>query len=720
MLENLFDVILQMSFYGMIAGAFAALLCILLRYLPCSRRVGFLLWAVVSVRLVCPFTVPVPQYTGAGNSRIGVSSDTMGTNGTLRAVSDTDLDALSDTASDKTLDTGFLGDAVRKDGDHSRSAGEQMFSADENETDGRIRAAQNSAAAGVSEENSGRRTDFLQQMYLSCTQMLDELWSVLPKSYLAMIWLVGVLVFWGFGIWDAYRLHKRMRFAMKIADGVYEVDTIRSSCVVGILRPRIYQMSGLSERQREYILCHEQEHIRHRDYIWKPLAYAIVGLHWFNIPLWALYEMFQNEMERYCDERVIAKLGRKKKEDYCEVLLQMAVRRSRFALSPLAFGENRGKNDMKDRIGQILNQKKHSRMIQAGVLAVSLGIGTLLLSGGEVLGAQTETEIETQVTKETKVTEPLEEELGEMLTGAETETEAEYVYKVTEYPLEELAKTLYELRNPYVGDASANGALLEALRVYLPDTEITQEIEAEEEPYRLILNMKEGPDMEEQTSLYQYGELNKVAAVLLALIDNVDEVVFSYPTEDEEKNSVQINEAYDAEWVTECYDGIAVKDYAQSEEKVLELLKALDWPLYFDEAGNALTAEMTAKEGETMNVLVDGNSFSAIGGADGPTSIFIAGQRKAADDDEAETDTEAEAAARVADKEAGEAARDAAAMNAAARAADKEAGEAARAAAEINAAEKSGYCVRDTECGRIGEHHHEEYHRNHRSVGSGD
>ena len=392
-------------------------------------------------------------------------------------------------------------------------------------------------------------------------------------------------------------------------------------------------------------------------------------------------------MERYCDERVIAKLGRKKKEDYCEVLLQMAVLRSRFALSPLAFGENRGKNDMKDRIGQILNQKKHSRMIQAGVLAVSLGIGTLLLSGGEVLGAQTETEIETQV---------------------------------TEYPLEELAKTLYELRNPYVGDASANGALLEALRVYLPDTEITQEIEAEEEPYRLILNMKEGPDMEEQTSLYQYGELNKAAAVLLALIDNVDEVVFSYPTEDEEKNSVQINEAYDAEWVTECYDGIAVKDYAQSEEKVLELLKALDWPLYFDEAGNALTAEMTAKEGETMNVLVEGNSFSAIGGADGPTSIFIAGQRKAADDDEAETDTEAEAAARVADKEAGEAARDAAAMNAAARAADKEAGEAARAVAEINAAEKSGYCVRDTECGRIGEHHHEEYHRNHRSVGSGD
>lgn len=616
MLENLFDAILQMSFYGTLAGFCAAILCLLLRYLPCSRRVGFLLWAVVALRLVCPFTVPVLQSdTNASGNADGGSIETW-TIGIEPGSSALDLKGNHLVESGGT-EYGILAERI----------GDRM---QERRVD---HASVGRVPAGDTDENQKKDPDFLQRLYFDYAAIYQEGWEWMQdlKPYLAMLWLVGVLVFWGFGIWDAYRLHKRLRFAMKIADGVYEVDTIRSSCVAGIRRPRIYLMSGLNERQREYILCHEQEHIRHRDYIWKPLAYAIVGLHWFNIPLWALYEMFQNEMERYCDERVIAKLGRKKKEDYCEVLLQMAVRRSRFALSPLAFGENRGKNDMKDRIGQILNHKKHSRMIQAGVFAVSLGVGTLLLSGGEVLGAQTETEIE---------------------------------QPVTEYPLKELAKTLYELRNPYVGDASANGALLEALRVYLPDTEITQEIEAEEEPYRLILNMKEGPDMEDQTSLYQYGELNKAAAVLLALIDNVDEVVFSYPTEDEEKNSVQINEAYDAEWVTECYDGLAVKDYAQSEEKVLELLKALDWPLYFDEAGNALTAEMTAEEGETMNVLVDGNSFSAIGGADGPTSIFIAGKQKDV--------------------------------------------------------EQSGYCIRDTECERTGEHHHEEYHRNHRSVGSGD
>lgn len=283
MLENLFDAILQMSFYGTIAGFCAAILCLLLRYLPCSRRVGFLLWAVVAVRLVCPFTVPVPQYTGTGSSRIGISSDAMETNGALGAVSDTDSDMISDTASGKDLDTGFLGDAVRKDGDHSRSVGEQILSADDKEKDGRIRAA------------------------------LDKLWTVLPKSYLAMLWLVGVLVFWGFGIWDAYRLHKRLRFAMKIADGVYEVDTIHSSCVVGIFCPKIYLRPGLDTEQRKYILCHEQEHIRHRDYIWKPLAYAIVGLHWFNVLLWVMYETFQNELERYCDERVVARFGAEKR-----------------------------------------------------------------------------------------------------------------------------------------------------------------------------------------------------------------------------------------------------------------------------------------------------------------------------------------------------------------------------------------------------------------------
>lgn len=597
MLESLFDVILQMSFYGMIAGAFAALLCILLRYLPCSRRVGFLLWAVAALRLVCPLTVPIPQHTGA----------------------DMTLIAADEVASDK----GFNMSSASKDGDSGGSTGAQMQPVNPAEKNGSIHSAKNSAA-GADGEGGSRMPDFLQQIYFAFTEVSGKLWSVLPKSYVAILWFAGVLVFWGFGIWDAYRLHKRLRFAMKIADGVYEVDTIRSSCVAGIRRPRIYLMSGLNERQKECILCHEQEHIRHRDYIWKPLAYVILGLHWFNIPLWIFYEMFQNEMERYCDERVVARFGAEKKEDYCEVLLQMAVRRSQFPLSPLAFGENRRKNDMKDRVGQILNQKKHSRMMQAEMLVLSLGIGTLLLSGGKVLGAQKETEIETPVLQNTASLEKESEEEA---------IEAGYFYKVTEYPLEELAKTLYELRNPYVGDAPANGALLETLRMYLPDTGITQEIEAQEKPYRLILNMEEGPDVEDEISMHQYGNLEKAAAVFLALIGNVDEVVFSYPTEDEEKNPIQMNENYDAEWMAECYDGLVVKDYAQSEEKILELLQALEWPLYFDEAGNALTGEMIAEDGGTMHILVDGNSLSVVGGANGPTSIFIAGKIDGTEED---------------------------------------------------------------------------------------
>ncbi len=665
MLENLFDVILQMSFYGTVAGLFAALLCLILRYLPCSRRVGFLLWAVVALRLVCPFTAPVLQ-----------SAQDVSENKTVR--SDAGMDPVSSASG-----AGDFGQAAAEKS--SRLPQRHNAAPDQ---PGEERSAGKAACADRAgdsmQEGPKKHPDFLQRLYLDHVAVyLNGGWLRACKPYLAMLWLAGVLVFWGYGIWDAVRIRKRLRFAMKAGEGVYEVDTIRSSCVVGIFRPRIYLTLGLNEEQRRYILCHEQEHIRHHDQIWKPLAYGILGLHWFNILLWMLYETFQNELERYCDEKVIRRLGSEKKEDYCEVLLQMSVRRPRFAFTPLAFGENRGKNDMKDRISQILNYKKQNRAVQALLFAGAFGIGTILLSNGAVLGSQAqelETETETEEPKtvvtqtkkaleaetqepetvvaqtkkalETETEEPktvvaqtkkaLETETEELETGTgEDEAYETYLYRTLDVSLEELAGELFALRNPYVGDASANGALLDALSPYLPDTAFTQELETQEEPYRLILNLEEGPDEEDEISTYQYENLDEAAAVLLALIDNVDEVIFSYPAETQEEETVQINESYSVQQFAELHDGINIKDYASSQEKVLELLELLDWALYYDEEGNALVGTLIDSSDNTANIYMDDESISVIGGADGPTSVFIAGKWKDSDSetDGAQTDT---------------------------------------------------------------------------------
>ena len=44
--------------------------------------------------------------------------------------------------------------------------------------------------------------------------------------------------------------------------------------MVGFFRPQIYLTFGLSPQQREHILCHEEEHIRHGDPFWKLAAGA--------------------------------------------------------------------------------------------------------------------------------------------------------------------------------------------------------------------------------------------------------------------------------------------------------------------------------------------------------------------------------------------------------------------------------------------------------------
>ncbi|HHW93645.1 MAG TPA: hypothetical protein GX734_04035, partial [Clostridiaceae bacterium] len=54
------------------------------------------------------------------------------------------------------------------------------------------------------------------------------------------------------------------------------------------LLPLIINMgiTGLSDREREYIILHEQHHIRRFDHIVKLLAFLALCIHWFNPLVW--------------------------------------------------------------------------------------------------------------------------------------------------------------------------------------------------------------------------------------------------------------------------------------------------------------------------------------------------------------------------------------------------------------------------------------------------
>lgn len=120
---------------------------------------------------------------------------------------------------------------------------------------------------------------------------------------------------------------------------IYVCDDIETPFILGVFRPRIYIPSGLSDRETEHVTAHEQAHIRRKDHFWKPLGFAILSLHWFNPFVWAAYFFLCKDIELACDEKVIKDLEKEESIAYSQTLLSCSVSRRSIFMCPLAFGE---------------------------------------------------------------------------------------------------------------------------------------------------------------------------------------------------------------------------------------------------------------------------------------------------------------------------------------------------------------------------------------------
>lgn len=173
-------------------------------------------------------------------------------------------------------------------------------------------------------------------------------------SLAAIIWAAVAVVLVGINGWKLAAFARRLSGAREISPGVYETDRTEVPLVMGYLHPHIYLPSFLREEEREYILLHEQIHLRRRDYLIKPAVFVITLLHWFNPLAWLAYHLFSEDMERACDEAVLRRMGSGIRKEYSMSLLTLSAGRSSRRLPTVAFGE-RG---IQYRIMNILHYKK--------------------------------------------------------------------------------------------------------------------------------------------------------------------------------------------------------------------------------------------------------------------------------------------------------------------------------------------------------------------------
>ena len=323
MLDHLFMQILDMSKTASIVIVAVMLARLLLRKAP--KWISYALWAVVLVRLLCPLSIqaPVSVLPEVGSVSEGY------------------------TLADEPISVVGAGVAAYQ------AVGDAL-----------------NGGLGAQHIPTTERDEMGMTQYVT-----TDWWSVwiLFGQY---VWVLGVAIMAVYSAVSYVKLRRSLRVCAPLRENIFIADDIQSPFVVGLVRPKIYLPCGLGEREREYIILHEQHHIRRMDHIVKALAFLALAVHWFNPLVWVAFVLACRDMEMSCDEAVIGKLGGEIRADYSASLLALATGRRIIAGTPLAFGEG----NTRSRIKNLANWRKPVFWVVAAAVVACVVLAVCLLT----------------------------------------------------------------------------------------------------------------------------------------------------------------------------------------------------------------------------------------------------------------------------------------------------------------------------------------------------
>ena len=312
-----------------------------------SRRAVCLLWIVVALRLIIPFSFESSfSIMPSGDFVSTVVSDEESRNGTTtNTVKTSDNVGASDI--NKTDNNTLLAQTVS-----------------ENET--RNSNPDNSTMINMypSENNSDMDTLIINGFFNT-----ERFWKML-----SVVWLFGVTAILLYIIIGYVRIRKLTSESVLYnelgIDNVFICNRIDTAFIFGIINPRIYLPERLDRTQSENIVAHELMHIKRRDYLWKLIGFILLMVYWFNPLMWLAYVLFCRDIEFACDEQVISGMNTDQIKAYSDTLLLCSTDQNFSYGCPLAFGEVA----VKDRIKAALSYKKPLLWVIIVAFVLVLGV----------------------------------------------------------------------------------------------------------------------------------------------------------------------------------------------------------------------------------------------------------------------------------------------------------------------------------------------------------
>ena len=332
MLKNIFVYLLHNSIAVCVVILTVFAVRLFLRSAP--KKYSYILWSIVGIYLLCPIRLssPISIYSLINN------------------VSDTFLEH------------------------HSLSLNAKNF-VDKNKTynekNQKTKDSNKSKFDNVSSTNKNQKTK-QNQNNTAGTENISQSLTVTTTAY---IWLCGCIVLLVRNLFLIWRTKQIVLMAIRRKDNIYESECISTPFVLGIVRPKIYIPFNLSEQEREYILKHEQYHIRRKDQIIKICAYILCVIYWFQPLIWFAYFVMIRDMEMSCDEYVLKNSKSDIRAAYSTSLLKLATKTGDFNAGLPAFGES----DIRKRVKNIMkfNAKKKWVSVVAAIAVVIVGVSCL-------------------------------------------------------------------------------------------------------------------------------------------------------------------------------------------------------------------------------------------------------------------------------------------------------------------------------------------------------
>ncbi|MDE7268284.1 MAG: M56 family metallopeptidase [Lachnospiraceae bacterium] len=154
---------------------------------------------------------------------------------------------------------------------------------------------------------------------------------------------------------------------------LYQNPLVGSPMLVGFFHPCIIlpdQAAGAEGLS--YIFTHELIHMKRWDIVYKWLVQIVVCVHWFNPFVYLLEKEVDRACELSCDEAVLASWGDSAKKAYGDTLLLFLKRKDEYKNPFASVTLTEGAEQIKERLGAIMNFKKMSKMITAMAVVLTV------------------------------------------------------------------------------------------------------------------------------------------------------------------------------------------------------------------------------------------------------------------------------------------------------------------------------------------------------------